>query len=247
MNKPPDDLSLPELTTRPLYGRAILTALILLLATLALVVLVVEFVILPATDADTTPPVAADCGTPSDDQAIYRFVPDESEMRYTIAERLRTSGRENTIQGHTRTLDGFILLDAANPARSRVCEVAVNMASFESNSATRDRVVRLGYFDVLNYPQAVFQSAELRDFPAEPQRGAPVAFVIQGPLTIKGRPVSTTWQVTATLEGDTLRGTAETTLQLSELGVGPVRIPDFVESGDTVNMRFIFLATRATP
>ncbi len=242
MSNYPDDLSLPDLKTRPLYGRTLLAMLILGLGGLALGLLLVDR-LLPSSDPDMRLPSSARCDDPQAGQVIYQLHPDESELRYEVDERLLALDEFNVVQGRTRSLTGAILIDHDDPANSRVCEVVVNMASFQSDNAQRDRILRLGYLDAVTHPEATFRAAQLQGFPAEPERGAPLRFEMTGPLTVKGITHDITWQVNATLEeDDTLRGTAQTFILMSDYDLGPVRLAGFVESADDVSLRFEFVA-----
>jgi polyisoprenoid-binding protein YceI len=66
-----------------------------------------------------------------------------------------------------------------------------------------------------------------------------------GDMTIREMTRKQTWDVTATLDGDTLRGTAKTDIKMTQYGVDPPDIAGFVRVEDDVVLTLDFVATTA--
>jgi polyisoprenoid-binding protein YceI len=174
-------------------------------------------------------------------QRVYRIDPARSVVRYTVEEIFVGQGG-NTAVGTTNTIAGDILIDPTHYANSQVGTIVINIEQFTSDSGLRDRRIRREYLESSTYPEAVFVPRDLMDFPATITEGGETAFRMTGDLTIKATTAPVTWDVTAVLNGDTLTGTASTTILMSDYGVGPIDIAGLLETSDDVLLEFDFVA-----
>ncbi|MBL8165113.1 MAG: YceI family protein [Anaerolineae bacterium] len=174
-------------------------------------------------------------------QTVYRIDPEQSAVRYAVQEIF--AGQPVSIAvGTTQQIAGDILLNREDFARSEVGTIVINVEQFESDSGLRDRRIRREYLESSTYPEAVFVPRELVDFPAEIVEGNAYTFTIAGDLTVKATTLPVTWTVTATLNADTLIGSANTTVLMSDYRIGPINIAGFVETADEVQLTFDFVA-----
>jgi polyisoprenoid-binding protein YceI len=91
------------------------------------------------------------------------------------------------VRGHLGPVSGTVLLDEADPARSRV-EVSVDARGLDTRDAKRDEHLRSAdFFDVQNHPTVSFRSTRV-----EAPRGLSGELRVTGDLTIRGvtRPVT---------------------------------------------------------
>lgn len=191
----------------------------------------------------TTEAVAPTLEAQTADRIVYRIDPAQSEVTYSIQEYF--AGRPvSTAIGTTSTLAGDILLDTNDYAASEVGTIVINVEHFTSDSGLRDGRIRKEFLQSSTYPEATFIPTSLSDFPAEIVQGQEVTFHMTGDLTVRTTTQSATWTVTATLAGDTLTGTATTTVLMSDYGIGPISIAGLVETEDEVALTFRFMALR---
>jgi polyisoprenoid-binding protein YceI len=174
-------------------------------------------------------------------QVVYRINPSQSEVRYAVDEIF--AGQEvSTAVGITYHIAGDIVIDRNDFSQSQVGTIVINIEQFESDSGLRDRRIRREYLESTTYPEAIFVPREILGLPSAIVEGEQYTFEMVGDLTLKEITHSVTWAVTAVLDGDTLTGSANTTILMSAYGVGPINIAGFVETSDEVQLTFEFVA-----
>jgi len=88
------------------------------------------------------------------------------------------------------------------------------------------------------------QIGDIDGLPAQIAEGESVSFTMTGDLTVKETTRSVTWNVTLTLDGDRIVGTASTEILMSDFGAGPIQLA-FLATEDQVNLVFDFVAVSA--
>lgn len=175
------------------------------------------------------------------EDVVYRIEPTLSEVRYAVDE-IFAGNPVSTAVGVTNTVAGDVLINTADPSRISVGTLVINIELFESNSGLRDARIRQDFLESSTYPEATFVPTEIIDFPDSAATGVPSTFQMRGDLTIKETTAEEVWDVTATLDGDVLTGTASTVVLMSTYDVGPISIAGFVETSDEVALTFDFVA-----
>ena len=120
----------------------------------------------------------------------------------------------------------------------------VDISTLKSDRSQRDRAIRRQWLESTTYPLAVFDVREVRNFPDNPQEGAPIAFQLAGDMTVKETTQPVVWDVTATLEGDRLSGTATlgTTLESFDIPVPSIANILRVTDGISLTLDFVMQA-----
>lgn len=217
------------------------------LALLILDATVFSPVAFPATQ---TPSVVEGSGPPTDpateaadaSRRLFRIDPAQSEVRYEVGETFFSEDNRFAIAvGRTRGISGEIVVDLDEPGASRVGEIVIDVSQFTSDESRRDNYIRRNGLESARYPLARFVTTALEAMPTAIAPGEEVTFTIRGELTVKEITRPVTWQVNARLEADRLVGEAETEIQMSDFGVGPIRIP-FLATEDVVRLVFEFVA-----
>jgi polyisoprenoid-binding protein YceI len=72
----------------------------------------------------------------------------------------------------------------------------------------------------------------------------PVSFRLTGDLTIHGVTNLAAWVVNANVAGDTLTGTATTTIRLPDYGMTPPQVPIVLAVDDSVRLELAFTILR---
>jgi polyisoprenoid-binding protein YceI len=139
--------------------------------------------------------------------------------------------------GVTKTIDGFVQIDRANVAASQVGEIVINIAEFTSDSSRRDGIIRQRWLESNKFPLAKLTDAKLVGLPARAyQDGETLSFQIVGNLTIRETPKEVTFNVTATLTGDTLVVTGYTDVLMSDFGFTAPEIGGFVRANNELRI-----------
>lgn len=186
--------------------------------------------------AEPTPtPTTAALPTPALSSAegmrTFTLVPGESKAFYVMDEEFFAGalrkyniaiGQSKTV-GSTDQVQGVLQLDLEN-ATLGSNQFTVNLPSLETDQRLRDEWIRENALESETYPLATFVATEIRNAPTNYQEGSEARFQLAGEITIREITQPVVFDVSATLDGDTLRGTAEAALKLTDFEIEP---PDF--------------------
>lgn len=185
----------------------------------------------PSTSAngpDTSEPAAAEAiAIPGDLAAEY--VVAEGIATYTVPETLRGLSAEAV--GRTDVVTGTI-----RPSTS--LEVTVDLQSFESDQARRDRRVREMFAGA---PTATFTTESL-DLPAEVERDQIVPLTVEGSMTVNDVTRDLSWTAEARVVEGAIEIVAETDIVLTDYGVTPPTIGGIVEVEDAAHLEIVIRA-----
>lgn len=190
-----------------------------------------------ATAAPVQPAPAA-----SGDARLYRIDAAQSEARYEVGETFFQGNRFVTAIGRTKGVAGDILINLAEPAKSQIGDIVIDISQLQSDESRRDNFIRNNQLESAKYPQATFKTTALAGLPAKVNVGDEVSFTMTGDLTVKQTTKPVTWQVTLTLTEQGLKGTATTQVKMSDFGVGPITLA-MLQTEDDVKLIFDFVAT----
>ena len=167
---------------------------------------------------------------PSGGARTFVIVPEESVASYIVAEEFFSGalnqlgiqpGLVDTI-GSTQQIEGELQLDLANLAAPLVSGYfTVNLESLTSDQPRRDRRIRSADLESSRFPLAVFVANSVEGAPASYAEGEPITFQVLGDMTIRDITRPVVMDVTATLNGDTLTGSAVVPLRMSDFGFNP--------------------------
>ncbi len=199
----------------------------------------------PATPSpDATPLPAATLAPSSGSARTFSVVSDQTSASYAVEETfLNDNNRLATAIGQTSQVSGDLVLDYADPSRSSG-SFSVDISTLTSDSARRDNAIRGRWLESATYPLATFVIRSVTGLPADPQEGQPITFKMQGEMTVRQATRAVEWEVTATLNGDTLTGTATTFIMMADFGVTPPDIGGVlrVKDGVTLTLNFTMQA-----
>jgi polyisoprenoid-binding protein YceI len=149
----------------------------------------------------------------------------QSFARYVAQEELQGTG-DNEVVGETQAIQGTILFDESwlPIAGSRI---DVDMRTLVSDEARRDNYLYDNVLETGEFPLATFIVTGIEGLDAGLVNGEEATFTLVGDLTLHGVTNEAKWEVTATLDGETLTGSATTSFELQNFEmekpiVGPV-------------------------
>ncbi len=194
----------------------------------------------PAAEAATEAPAEASTEA-TDSQAIagqrtFVIVPSESRASYLVDEeffggalaKLGIPAGLVDVVGSTQEIEGQLQLnldDLSAPLGENIFTVSVN--TFTTDQNDRDQWIRRDGPRFNDFPLATFVATAIEDAPSAYSEGEEVSFKLSGDLTIRDIVRPTTFDVTASLSGDTLTGVATTRLLMSDFGIDP---PNFANT-----------------
>jgi polyisoprenoid-binding protein YceI len=200
----------------------------------------------PATAAPTATAATQDTTVQADDDVrTFAIVPDQTEASYTVQEQFLNRDLPTTAVGTTNAVEGQFQFTADDQPSGQVTKITVDLRTLTSDSTMRDNRIRSQWLESDTYPFAEFVSTGAQNLPASYTAGQEVSFTLLGNLTIHGITRPATFDVTGTLEGNTVKGTATTTLKMTDFGFEPPSVAGILTVEDNVTVALNFSAVEA--
>lgn len=153
-------------------------------------------------------------------ETVYRIDPNDSTATVTVKEKL--AGEAQAVELTTQGIAGDLAINADAAEKSRVGDIKINVQQLNSDNSLRDAAIRHSYLDSAHYRFAVLSDASVKGLSGPVSEGKATSFQITGSLTVKDVTKPVTFDAEATLDGDELTATANTTIKMSDFGVGPI-------------------------
>lgn len=188
-------------------------------------------------------------GTPAGSAAVgekYKIVPDKSKARYKVGEVFINQGNQyNLAEGTTGDISGELAIDRANPSRSTIGEIKVDISKLASDSERRDDMIRGGWLESNKFPTATFKTKRLEGLPTTPYTdGQELKFKIIGDLTVRTVTKEITFDATAKIVNGVLTGTAVAKFNMTDFGFDPPSILGILKAENAVELVMTIEATR---
>jgi polyisoprenoid-binding protein YceI len=207
----------------------------------------------PAAPPATEAPAAASQppGAPVSGQRTFVIVPEESRASYLVdeeffagaLEKLGVAAGEYDVIGSTQAIAGQLQLDLDNLGDALGENTfTVQMNTFATDQRDRDNYIRTDGPRFDSYPVATFTATAIEGAPAAYNEGEEVSFKLIGDLTIREVTQPVTFDVTATLVGDTLTGVATAQANMSDFGIDPPNFANTLTVADGFGMEVAFTA-----
>ncbi len=193
------------------------------------------------TAAPTTEPAPASAAP-----SLYRIIPEESQVSFTLTEDLR--GQFTTVIGTTNQVAGDIQVDFATPANSRVGVIRINARTLATDNEFRNRALRSEILESSNdaYEFIDFTPTAVSGLPETLAVGEAVTFQVAGDLKIREISQPVTFAVTATaVSADRLEGTATATVTRAQFNLTIPSVPGVANVSDEVTLEIKFVAAKA--
>lgn len=183
----------------------------------------------------------------------FVIVPEESSASYLVDEefledalgKLGINAGAVDVVGTTENVEGQIqvdLQDLAAPLGDTT--ITADLGALTSDQDRRDKWLREngGGPQFGSSPPASFTATAINGLPAAYAEGEEVQFELSGDMTVRGATVPVVFAVTAVVSGDTLSGTAETRLLMSDFGIQPPNFARTLSVADEFGIRVDLVA-----
>jgi len=201
--------------------------------------------------AESDAAAADESGLPSG-AVTYVLVPEETTASYIADEEFFQdalpkygipNGTQDTV-GSTSAIEGRFTLDWSNLGQQPLGEnsFTVDLSTLQSNQRLRDSWIRENGPQFNTYPTATFVAHELQGAPESYTMGETVEFQLVGDLTIHDTTQPATFDVSATLDRDTITGIATTTALMSSFGIEPPNFANTLTVNDEFQIQVEFTA-----
>ncbi len=146
------------------------------------------------------------------------------------------AGQKVTI-GSTQEVAGSLALDLGADQPLGPNRFTVDLPSLTSDQSLRDGWIRDNALESNKFPEAVFVASSVEGAPADYTEGQEVNFQLVGDLTVRAITLPATFDVIATLSGDTITGVAEAKVKMSDFGVTPPNFANTLVVDDLFTIR----------
>jgi len=175
----------------------------------------------------------------------FTIVPSASNVIYRVGETFFEGNRFNLAVGTTQSIQGDVFVDRANPARSRVGPITIDISTFQSNSARRDRAIRDRWLESSRFPTAQFTPTAVQGLPGLYREGQDVPVQVLGNLRVREVTKPVVFSGTVKLAGEMLTGTVQTAILMTDFGFDPPSILGVLKAENQVQLELQFTAKRA--
>jgi len=205
----------------------------------------------PAVEATTAPAAAANNEATAAGLRTFVIVPEQSKASYLVDEeffagalaKLGIDAGLSDVVGSTQAIEGQLQLNLDDLAAALGDNsFTVQMNTFTTDQNQRDTWIRENGPLFNSYPVASFTATAIEGAPATYTEGEEVNFKLIGDLTVREVTQPATFDVTATLMGDTLTGVATTRLLMSGFGIEPPNFANTLTVADEFGIEVQFTA-----
>jgi polyisoprenoid-binding protein YceI len=243
----------PALAEEAGYAEAVSTIQAQIANLSAVVGIVEEATVEPVAEAtesaaatqEATEDATEQAAAPTGERVLFRIVPEESEVRFTLDELLR--GVPTTVIGRTDQVAGDIIVDFAQPTNSQIGVIRINVRTLLTDNEFRNRAIRSEILESANdaYEFAEFNPTSLENLPESVTVGEAFAFSIVGDLTLRDITQPVTFQATVTPVSETrLEGSASTTVTRTQYNLTIPSVPGVADVSEEVALEIDFVATQ---
>jgi polyisoprenoid-binding protein YceI len=178
------------------------------------------------------------------DQVVtYSINPEQSSLEYHVDEVLfNQNNRLNTAVGVTREIHGEVTVDRANPQKSAIGTITIDISKFTSDSGQRDNQIRRRFLESSKYPTVTIVPKSIEGLPDSIQEGQAYDLKIASDVTIRDVTRPVTFEALVGMQGDTLSGQAGVTILMSDFGFGPIDMAGILKTNDEVRLILSFTA-----
>jgi len=164
-----------------------------------------------------------------------------NQAQFSVREQLANLTLPNDAIGTTTSVSGsLVILPDGQPVAAE-SRFVVDLTTLKTDSSRRDGYIQRNTLETGTYPEAIFVPASAAGLPAPLPTSGAVAFQLTGDLTVHGvtRPVS--WDVTGNVAGQTLSGTATTSITFTDFGMTLPRVGPVLSVEDLIRLQIDFV------
>jgi polyisoprenoid-binding protein YceI len=173
----------------------------------------------------------------------YKIVPGQSKVSYAVNEVFINRGNIlNTAIGVTTIVNGEVILDAADPSKTKVGEITIDISAFASDSGQRDNFIRRNGLESTKFPLARFKATAITGLPSTYKEGDELKFKMTGDMTVRETTIPVTFDVTTKLAGGKLTGTATAEVKMTDFKFNPPDIAGTLKADNEVKLKLEFVA-----
>lgn len=171
----------------------------------------------------------------------YQIVPAQTTAAYSVYENLIFQNKPNNDAiGKTNSVTGSFKISTSPSPTVTGMTIKVDLRTLQSDSSMRDGHVQ-DALDTTDYPYASFVSVSTQGLPASYTNGQVLNFKLLGNLTMHGKTNGETFTVQGKVAGNTITGTATTTIYMTDFGIQPPTLANIaiVQNKTVITLDFV--------
>ena len=198
--------------------------------------------------AHVAPGAATATGTPVPTTGLTTFsiVPTGTTASYSVYENLIFQNKPNNDAiGTTHSVSGSFKIREGNSPLVAGMNIQVDLRTLQSDSSRRDGYIQQNTLETNSYPYATFVSVSTQGLPASYADGQTVHFQLIGNMTMHGKTNKETFDVQGKVVGNTISGTATSTIYMTDFGIQPPNLANIAIAQNKVVITLTFTAKTA--
>jgi len=191
------------------------------------------------------PGAATATGTPVPTTGLTTFsiVPAQTTASYSVYEDLIFQNKPNNDAiGTTHSVQGSFKIREGNSPLVAGMNIQVDLRTLQSDSSRRDGYIQQNTLETNSYPYATFVSVSTQGLSASYSDGQTVHFQLIGNLTMHGKTNKETFDVQGKVVGNTISGTATSTIYMTDFGIQPPNLANIAIAQNKVVITLAFTA-----
>ena len=198
--------------------------------------------------AHVAPGAATATGTPIPSAGLTTFsiVPAQTTASYSVYENLIFQNKPNNDAiGTTHSVSGSFKIREGNSPIVAAMNIQVDLRTLQSDSSRRDGYIQQNTLETDTYPYATFVSVSTQGLPSSYADGQTIHFQLIGNLTMHGKTNKETFDVQGKVVGNTISGTATSTIFMTDFGIQPPNLANIAIAQNKVVITLAFTAKSA--
>src|SRR5690348_8976655 len=191
----------------------------------------------------TPTPIAA---TAQSTLQTFTIIPAQTTASYSVYENLIFQNKPNNDAiGTTHSVSGSFKIREGNSPLIAAMNIQVDLRTLQSDSSRRDGYIQQNTLQTDSYPYATFVSVSTQGLPASYADGQTIYFQLIGNLTMHGKTNKETFDVQGKVVGNTISGTATSTIYMTDFGIQPPNLANIAIAQNKVVITLTFMAKTA--
>ena len=196
--------------------------------------------------ATATTPSSTGTTTTSSNVKTFNIVSSQTTASYSVYENLVFENKPNNdAVGTTHSVTGNFKVGTGSSPTIEGMNIQVDLRTLQTDSTMRDNYVRNNSLQTDTYPYATFASVSTQGLPSTYSDGQTVHFQLTGNMTMHGKTNKEVFDVQGKVVGNTITGTATSTLYMTDFGIQPPNLANIAISQNKVVVTMTFTANAA--
>jgi polyisoprenoid-binding protein YceI len=176
----------------------------------------------------------------------YDIVPAQTTASYSVYENLIIQNKPNNEAiGSTHSVQGSFKIKTGDSPLVASMNITIDLSTLKSDAQRRDDFIKQNSLQTDQYPNATFVSVSTQGLPSSYTGGQTVHFQLTGNLTMHGKTNKEVFDVQGKVVGNTITGTATSTIYMTDFGIQPPNLANIAISQNKVVVTLTFTAKAA--